>query len=139
LHLLFSYWFQINRKIVHTIWFQFDWIRFWKKFSVCRWFNIFCFRVSKVQHVFMSRDSVRSSHKPSIGLFCVEASICLFKISVQCCRFYFDALDVYLKHEFISKSLLEVGCNNDIVIQTIVLCLVILFSGCMSLPPVYLF
>ena len=30
-----SVWFQINREMVNTIWFQFDFIRFWKDFSVC--------------------------------------------------------------------------------------------------------
>ena len=30
-----SVWFQINRKMVNTIWFQFDLIRFRKDFSVC--------------------------------------------------------------------------------------------------------
>ena len=30
-----SVWIQINRKIVNTIWFRFDLIRFWKYFSVC--------------------------------------------------------------------------------------------------------
>ena len=31
-----SVWFQINRKMVNTIWFRFDLIRFRKYFSVCR-------------------------------------------------------------------------------------------------------
>ena len=40
-----SVWFQINRKIVNTIWFRFDLIRFQKYFSVCksnnyRWINV---------------------------------------------------------------------------------------------------
>ena len=30
-----SVWFQINRKMVNTIWFRFDLIRFWKDFSAC--------------------------------------------------------------------------------------------------------
>ena len=31
-----SVWFQINRRMVNTIWFQFDLIRFRKYFSVCK-------------------------------------------------------------------------------------------------------
>ena len=30
-----SVWFPINRKMVNTIWFRFDLIRFWKDISVC--------------------------------------------------------------------------------------------------------
>ena len=32
-----SVWFQINRKMVNTIWFGFDLIRFWKYFFVCKY------------------------------------------------------------------------------------------------------
>ena len=32
-----SVWFQMNRKMVNTIWFRFDFLRFRKDLSVCNW------------------------------------------------------------------------------------------------------
>jgi len=53
-----SVWFQINRKIVNTIWFQFDLTRFGKDFSVCSFTPN-----NKVPHVTLKASDETGSRK----------------------------------------------------------------------------
>ena len=51
-----SVWFQINQKIINTIWFRFYFVRFWKDFSVCTFRDVEMHREDRIELLTIRRQ-----------------------------------------------------------------------------------